>query len=522
MRFNMNVNDRLISNNKQFQPAYYNKRVNKPPRLSLCKVITTAAIGALMFFSGRGVATTNHLILNPSPIPLNGTGLLQEHLFKPVERAECQQLGVEKTNSRVNLLSCELFDAAKTQCFDQSNALDMNTVKQARNGYNKGYTFFPNDLPLVFKGQDIGGKHERMEQASRICVKNNYKHIEIANSTLLGGYIIEERIPFDSISIKKQIALYLNNLDLFIEPVKEFTGLLCQCWIGDLNSENHSGPYENLAKTIFGRYDNVVPYLEQRDGNVQIKIGMVDLDGFNPKAPDRTTIIKHIENAVFFFPHHLDVIIQETSKYIKLTTDQKLELASIRDEVLKGFHLLGGHHLEFLRKNGISPLNPKYFAKIHPNDKAKHDQDLTNHIYEHILKVCRNEINDGFSYFLSGILEVNPENVKNVTLDQIKEKLQNCFTPEILDLVRDYISNAITLKVDKANIRNEGDLIEERTLEFNRYLIVEKLAAATKLDRKYENCNYEILYHYIFHGMMALEECSYYNFNFGTAEILFC
>lgn len=527
-----NNHSRIGSFHKEPSPSVKgkscSKSTKKAPRPSLCKTITAAVMGALLFFSGKASAATPATAVSTAHTfgDLNGMCSKTPFFTPPqIERDECHLEGMPRSASTTNLLGCDLFDAAKKAYFEESSG-NVGSLEKAKGGRKSVY--LPNDLPLVFKELHSNKQLDQMEQASQICHRNNYRHLEIPDSALLNSFIIQKRVPFKSIDSKHQIALYLENIDLFTNAAREFTGFLCQGYLGDITTETGSDPYENLfnkEKEETGRYDNIVLYTEHQEGRLTGKVGFVDLDGFGKLG--KYQILEQVKNAIRFFPHHLEVIIEEATKHYPQIVNHRGQLEIFKDQTLKFFQGLAGDHLTFLKQKDITRQNPSALPTIPPDQKAAQDKSLQQFLFKKTLELYqgknRNANFSGARHALKWFLEKENNPPKTITSDYIQTICEKGFPPEILDLARQLVSDKLKNNVGNKQAASLGELSVLRTFDFNHYdsqfcEIASKISSLIGCERALAKDFVD----FIFEGMAELGECAYFNPQFGFTKIFFC
>ena len=131
----------------------------------------------------------------------------------------------ELARKQSHYLSHALFEGALP--YINSPFPGLSRLPKALNGKTRVY--LPKELPVVLK--DSGSpqnlhRFEKMQQASKICMQNEYVHLVIPKARIYGDFIIESRLPITLHDFKGQIGLYIENCEQFTNAVKEFTGFL--------------------------------------------------------------------------------------------------------------------------------------------------------------------------------------------------------------------------------------------------------------------------------------------------------
>lgn len=262
------------------------------------------------------------------------------------------------SRSIMHLLKYEHLDKAK---FYIDTPAKLQDLPRASSG--KTPVYLPKELPIVLKQSGYPQNRERfikMKQGHTICKRSGYKHLIIPQARLYKNFIVESRLPIMMHGTKEQMGLYVEHRDLFTEPVKEFTGFLCQSLFSDLTSEGRN-PYGIFSKSPVGRYDNISLYLEKECG----KIGLVDLEEFAPERYKQNIwVFGRCVDAVHLFPYHFNEILNVAESFDPSIKINRKDLEIERDEGLKRFKLAYENHKEFIKEKGISLDNPLEFKKI--------------------------------------------------------------------------------------------------------------------------------------------------------------
>ncbi len=262
-----------------------------------------------------------------------------------------------------HILTCSLFEQAKAIISDSDR---LNKCPRANSK-----VYLPDGIPIVIKG--IGSpsnqaRFSKIKQARQMCEESKYSHLVIPTARVHGHFIIEARLPIDQeAGPKEQIGLYLDHLEQFTSAAQEFTGFLCQAWIGDIVGNTYNS-YSTLSKAPIARYDNVPLYLEKGVG----KLGLVDLEQLCPPYKDQELgSLDACLVAIRFFPHHLDVIMHAAAKFDPKIETQRKQIEEERDLVLKYFDLACVNHINFLKENNIGLSNPTQLVSISEERKDK-------------------------------------------------------------------------------------------------------------------------------------------------------
>lgn len=254
-------------------------------------------------------------------------------------------------NQKEQFLPWMLFEIGKKLT---SNNNFLQTLPRASKG--KTPVYLPKELPIVLK--DSGNpanfaRFEQMQAARQICRRNGYKDLDIPKARVHGTFIYESKLPITQDSLES-IGLYIENRGQFTNAVKEFTEFLCQSYFEDITGAAPRFSYDIPT----GRYDNVALYLENGRG----KIGLIDLERFAP-IPSRDGC-RACENALRFFPHHLEEIIQSAKKFYPNIEVHRPYLECERNKMVDLFNTVYENHANFIKEKGITVQNPLALEKL--------------------------------------------------------------------------------------------------------------------------------------------------------------
>ena len=321
------------------------------------------------------------------------------------------------------LLDAGLYKKAITYIETPSKLDDMPVAP-----FGRTRVYLPKELPIVLKLSGSPANQERfekMQEAQEVCEENEYTHLVIPQARVHGDFIIESRLPITAHEMKEQIGLYIEHTELFNDAVREFTGFICQTALGDITGGTESF-YQKISSVPMGRYDNVSLYME-KEGEVPVgKIGLIDVEDFQTlDSEDEVNYLDRCKQAIYLFPYHLDIILEEVKKEYPAIEKHRKELEGARDKVLEYFKTCYRVHLDFINNNKISINNPDKIVKITQERKDEIRISIKEYFEKRYKKVYADK---------SGKIE---------NLDQFME---NTF-PQILDAVIDHVTQCLQLSV---------------------------------------------------------------------------
>lgn len=390
------------------------------------------------------------------------------------------------------------------------------------------------DLPLVIKessSKKIKVRFEKMEAAKKICAQNNYSYLTIPNARLHGSFLIENRLPIYTYKgIKAQIGFYLAHLEQITPAVKNFTGFLCQGFLGDIIEHRSLGvdPYPSLSSepNYMSRPDNVAMYFEEREGCGKVKIALLDLEEFFPlskKTNQKLCVSQACDAAVTFFPHHLEVILKEAKQFYPKIEKYRKDVEDKQKVVLEYFEKVYGNHLAIVKQNNIDPANPTKFPTISPTRRKEIEEVLIHKMQE---KSTTKKFNP-----VEFHLGDNPKQ----TLEKFKEEEFPAIFDGCIKMITDLLEESVDNYSKSTAISSYPLLLDARTLMFDRdcdiYIsikqsIVNTLSTLTiKGDRQKKEIA-DFLIHEILIELQNGKEIAWYNpvFGFGAyaTSCIFC
>lgn len=373
----------------------------------------------------------------------------------PTEKAACVfQKHFRGKQTRKGLLPRNLFPAYRSQCHTASEP--NSKMKKALAGNTPVY--LPQDMPGVVlknsgKWSAIKRFHE-MQLVRGILESQRSSHLVIPKARLCKDFLVEERLPIN-IANFHNMDLYINNPQLFDEPVREMTRLFSRGYLSDLLQYRPS-PLGRIPGSLgIVRYDNIPFYLVEKSGKQEARIGLIDLEHFGlKKAGDP----KDLWDLVRVFPYHLNIIQEEAQKLnYKITADLKLEHAATEGrQFLKGGYI---DHLEWLRKKNLSKMIPTAL-QITPSRVS----DLINLVEKTLL-----ELDQEMSKYWD-LRQWDPEFIKKPVFNENSKEILKKIAPQILNLMIANLNSAIG-KWHTMNESSEKHLAESQVVHLRSPII---------------------------------------------------
>ena len=247
-------------------------------------------------------------------------------------------------------------------CFQKAREYTKNILKLASlptAGIGHATVFFPPHLPAVIKkGRDLQDRMSKETFAREQCQKLGLHSLVVPSSELDGELLIARKLPILT-DMKDQIALYVENRDLFTDAVTEFVKFNLDSRLKDIVGGR--GDYQELSKRLYktrlGRYDNVALYLKKGKGI----IGLIDLEHLKLPEPEPTglqflgrkkerelnDIWALTRDAITLFPYHFEEIFNEVKKVYPDIEKHQAELEEVRNNVVQVFKFLYEDHRDF-------------------------------------------------------------------------------------------------------------------------------------------------------------------------------
>lgn len=458
----------------------------------------------MMHFMNQGDFTQNPLMIEK--IKKKQAAALK---IQSVFRGHLARLTAAK--AKRHLLSYPHFEQAKHYIDDPEKLGNMSLIT------NRIYA--PKELPIIIKYKGASASRsmlEHMKQARELCEENRYSRLVIPLARVHGDFIIQSRLPLNNHSTKDQIGFYLDYLEEFTQAVQEFTGFLCQAYLGDLNGETYD-PYSTLSKVPIGRYDNVPLYLEVGETGKQGKIGLIDFDVFdrpdtskrNQKDWDNACRLA-CEQAVRLFPHHLDVIIRAAKKFAPSIEAYHERLEEERSSVLEYFSKAYVDHLDFVKKKGYTFENPIEFPVVDINRKKE--------LGEVIEKTIRQE------WFFKKVPEITLKLFKEQEGQIIVEAIIKCISDLMGENLK-YMQQELKTKQGNTAISSYSQLISARTItlygtDTNTYYadlkeLIQKKLGILGMQKKPNEYYSKVIIDAILNELERGREIAYYNPSLG-------
>ncbi len=429
------------------------------------------------------------------------------------ERLRIQQ--AEETKSSHSLGST-LLTQAKHLIADSG----VGSMPRAPSG--RSAVYLPSEIPhIVLKHTGVPTNFQRLETmiiAREICGKKGYRHLAIPKADTYGDFIIEERLPIKFFHLKEQIGFYLNHHKLLTGAIKEFAEFCFENEVCDLTGGRN--PLNALSGGApIPRFDNVPFYQVEEGGEIQFKIGLIDLEGFSSGGKDIAA--EHLRTVlttmVHLFPLHLETILEVAGKYGKETeveTFQK-ELILEQQTALLFFKRSYTDHRQFLSDNDIPLSMPLKFSSHLETYESLRKEGFEKYIFEHLVNGHKDEMSR-----LHGCLGVSVDD----SLDKLGKSMPKIYEG-ILSILRNQIEEK--LKSCKSRPVSEEEWLYCRTLIFDPKILTEPVFMLLKENLEFPDTIKGIflakeLTEMIFKGMKERGGLAYFNYITDNQCCIFC
>ncbi len=349
-----------------------------------------------------------------------------------------------------------------------------NSMKRAEGGTT--WVYLPEGgmsgvvLKLSYRKTAITRFHQ-MQEVRSILRKFNTSDLIIPKAFLCREFLVEERLPIN-VNDYHNMEIYLKNIPLFNNAVRELTKLFSKGYLDDLIGSN---PWNSLSYIdgVYGsiRYDNLPLYIVEKNGKSVGKIGLIDLEHMQKKPSSAG-----LQTLARIFPYHLDIIIDEARSlgigypgdFIIDERSGENSLDAAANRGIKYLQVGFSDHIGFLKQKGISSENAhlpfeiavEKIAELYPlveNELVKIDQNGVNQVYIGLKNKQHPE-----GHFEKGFLK------------QSTEKIASELAAVIVPLVIDHITNLIN-KYQKDKLSHLSDkaisdsqLVDLRSLDLRK------------------------------------------------------
>jgi hypothetical protein len=417
-----------------------------------------------------------------------------------------------------HVLSYALFERAKSYTED---SVKLTSAPNAPQGANKYKIYMPLDLPVVIrvcKDEKDFSRFPKMQQALAICSKNKFRCIEVPKARLQGSFIVEERLPGENASTIKGMAFYYENREHYKEAIKEFTTFLCYGYLSDIVGGNkHIINYLGISKVP--RFDNLLLYSIEHNGEKLYKIGIIDFETFqlNSTKPSRCDVYYAIRSSVQLFPYHFDDIIELGITFFKMS---RKDIESLRAESQKSMQLykiVCEDNFSFYERHNITLQKQTIFTIT-----SERREELKRHMGAFV----RNMHEHGLEDYLDAC------NCLNGDPDESALCFQEKLFPKMIRLVEEEFKAIFSSSSTSIPLTHYGELIEERMVT---EAITSGLARQFQSDEE-KSDSYALLqtvfssvlppifaiFEEILNQLVKGGELSYYKaFVYGSADLIF-
>jgi len=319
---------------------------------------------------------------------------------------------------RQSHLANDLYSQYRMQC---ERVIQGEKMLQAQEGKTKVY--LPQELPEVVlkysRRKEAVARFHQMQKLRSILRLQDSHCLIIPRANLCGEFIVEQKLPVNTNSYYN-MDIYLSHLQLFDEPVREFTRVFSKIYMGDLVA---SHPQLLLGRipgvNNYVRSDNFPLYIEDVKGKKEARIGLIDLE-----CMENESKLKGLKILARVFPYHLNLIKDEARRI-----DMQFDENALNNATEKGKkYLQVGYinHLKWLRKKGISTKNGFQPLQISP----QRVEELITLLEKKLLKLNQG-IND-----LPFIPMYPIELPKNFLIENVAQELAKKMVPLMISNIK--------------------------------------------------------------------------------------
>ncbi len=350
-----------------------------------------------------------------------------------------------------------------------------NSMKRAEGGATRVY--LPEGgmsgvvLKLSHRKAAIDRFHQ-MQEVRSILRKFNTSDLIIPKAFLCREFLVEERLPIN-VNYYHNMEIYLKNIPLFNNAVRELTKLFSKGYLDDLIGSTPWNPLSNIDG-VYGliRYDNLPLYIVEKNGKSVGKIGLIDLEHMQKKPSSAG-----LQTLARIFPYHLDIIIDEARSlgigYPKdfIIIDERTGENSLDAAANRGIKYLQvgfSDHIGFLKQKGISSDNAhlpfeiavEKITELYPlveNELVKIDQNGVNPVY---IGLRNKQPPEG--HFEKGFLQQSTE----LTAKELATKIVPLVIEHITTLINTHQKDK--LRHLSGNAMSDSQLVDLRSLDVGK------------------------------------------------------
>lgn len=368
-------------------------------------------------------------------------------------------------NARKPLLPNDFYPRYKKECI-LTLGPDKDSIPQANTGKTKVY--LPKNMPEVVLKEsgrkDAVQRFHQMQKVRNILEAQGSARLVIPKASLCQHFLIEQRLPINADNYHN-MGLYLSNLQLFDDAVREMTRLFSRICIGDLFNQ----PYQKHPLSYIDgmndmiRYDNMPLYIEEEKGRNVGKIGLIDLEQIKEQnslsAVHQVPIIVYspIKTLAIIFPWHGDIIKEEAAKLKMDFNEDDFNMAIEKGK--KYFQLGYINHANWLKAKGITSKSAINSIQITP----ERVQEINQVVVKEWLK-----INMGVNEYVvrvGGFLGYTPP--KNFLKDSPEQAVKE-LSSEVVSLI---LANLNSILKEKLNLQPNFDLSEGQLISLRSQVI---------------------------------------------------
>jgi hypothetical protein len=341
---------------------------------------------------------------------------------------------------------------------------EIEQMPKASSGQKQASIRMPEDLPVVIRSsyKDIIHKKQMLHEHCQ----QQYKHVVAPKAIIHNDMMIEKRLPNENGDSLRGMAFYYQKRESFTPAIMEFIDFLSVYRLDDvLGGDDDIFNYlefedpENkqfVVKSFAPRFDNLLLYEEEQDGEMVCKIGVIDLDTLQRRHSQHLKedeVFSILFMTICLFPFHSEEIIQEGKSKFNISNETATQLKSKTFANQQLYQILCEEHFKFFEKKNITCENPPL---------AQIDLEKEQAILEHISDFLHKEAS-----------AIAPQSLNEIDLEWHKLNVESA--RELLEdsnrSLSDLIHQMLIFTIDQLNVlANAGEsctsyveLIEKRS-----------------------------------------------------------
>ncbi len=322
----------------------------------------------------------------------------------------------------------------------------LTTVPHPPRGRNRSKIYIPSDVPVVIKACQETKDFQRffnMQKAKTIRRSNRLLSLCVPKAHLLdvgtSSFILEEKLPNGNANSLAGMVFYYENRDFYKKAVLDFANFLSFGHLKDIVGNNKSWLESLIKGAHVPRFDNLLLYFTECNGQKLYKIGIIDLEEFEvyKSEPSRNQIFIALKRTLQIFPYHYVDLLNTWADRI----DQKMvnELHKICENSTLLYESVCAKPLAFYDKHRISEKN-QIFVPLTPVRQI----DIIDKIID-------------FLCIVENKCRIFQNNLNKLEL------LRKAILPDLISFAEKILRNNFNKCISESSeILNKGELIQSR------------------------------------------------------------